>query len=137
MSDNVFLDTNLWVYLFSKNPEFKYARINQLFSTQIQSIVISSQILGELYNVLLKKKFQTQPQAQAILAQLVAGFDILEIDATKVLKAVEINARYGFSYWDSLVIATALLSDCKILYSEDMQHGQSIETLQIINPLIN
>lgn len=135
MSDNIFLDTNLWIYLFSKNPELKSARINELVSSQIQSIVISTQILGELHNVLLKKKFQTQPQA--ILTQLIAGFDILEIDAAKVLKAVEINARYGFSYWDSLVISTALLSECKILYSEDMQHGQTIETLKIINPFVS
>ncbi len=45
--------------------------------------------------------------------------------------------RYGYSYWDSLIIATALQNDCSILYSEDMQHNQLIEgKLRIINPLI-
>lgn len=102
----------------------------------MQSLIISTQVLGELYNVLLKKKFRTQPQAQEIVSQLVAGFDILAIDTSKVLKALEINTRYGYSYWDSLLVATALLSDCSILYSEDMQHNQLIEgKLRIINPL--
>ncbi|APB35038.1 Putative nucleic-acid-binding protein, contains pilt domain [Gloeomargarita lithophora Alchichica-D10] len=50
---------------------------------------------------------------------------------------MEINIRYGYSYWDSLIIATALQSNCNILYSEDMQHDQLIEgKLRIINPLL-
>ncbi len=58
------------------------------------------------------------------------------IASEQVIKAIEIRGRYGFSYWDSL-IATALLSGCSILYSEDMQHDQVIEsTLKIINPFI-
>jgi predicted nucleic acid-binding protein len=136
MSDRILLDTNLWVYLYSKDPVEKYEKVHDLFLPRMQSLVISTQILGELYNVLVKKKFRTQSQAQEIISQLVAGFDILEIDASKVLKALEINNRYGYSYWDSLIVATALLSDCNILYSEDMQHLHRIaDQLVIINPL--
>lgn len=72
-----------------------------------------------------------------ILSQLIDGFDILKIDAHKVLDATGINCCYGYSYWDSLIIATAIQSDCSILYSEDMQHDQVIEDkLRIINPFI-
>jgi predicted nucleic acid-binding protein len=61
----------------------------------------------------------------------------VEIDTPKVLKAMEINIHYGYSYWDSLIIATALQTNCSILYSEDMQHDRLIEgTLKIVNPLI-
>jgi predicted nucleic acid-binding protein len=137
MSDKVLLDTNLWVYLYSKNPADKYEKVNTLFSSQIESLIMSTQILGELYNVLLKKKFRTQAQAQEIISQLIAGFDITEILATQVIEAIKINARYGYSYWDSLLVSTALLNNCSILYSEDMQHDQLIEgKLRIINPLI-
>ncbi|NJN86991.1 MAG: PIN domain-containing protein, partial [Leptolyngbyaceae cyanobacterium SL_7_1] len=136
MNDKVLLDTNLWVYLYSKNPEDKYTKVYELLSNRIASLIISTQVLGELYNVLRRKKFRTQPQAQEIISQLVGGFDILEIDSSKVLKAIEINGRYGYSYWDSLLLATALLSDCTTLYSEDMQPNQLIENqLRIINPL--
>lgn len=137
MSDKVLIDTNLWIYLYSKDPADKYQKVNMLLSSQIESLIISTQILGELYNVLLKKKFRTQAQAQEIISQLIAGFDITEIPATQVIESIKINARYGYSYWDSLLVSTALLSNCSILYSEDMQHDQLIEgKLRIINPLI-
>ena len=116
MKDKVFFDTNLWVYLYSKDLVDKYSRINSVFSEKIQSLVISSQVLGELYNVLVRKKLRTQEQAREILSQLIDGFDILEIDAQKVLDATGVNFRYGYSYWDSLIIATALQSKCSILY---------------------
>jgi len=62
---------------------------------------------------------------------------VVDIDQSKVLQAMEVNIRYGYSYWDSLIIATALQNNCGILYSEDMQHDQLIEDrLRIINPLI-
>jgi predicted nucleic acid-binding protein len=138
MSDKVLLDTNLWVYLYSKNPADKYEKVNTLLSSQIESLIMSTQILGELYNVLLKKKFRTQAQAQEIISQLIAGFDITEIPATQVIEAIKINVRYGYSYWDSLLVSTALLNNCSILYSEDMQHDQLIEgKLKIINPLVS
>ena len=138
MSDKVLLDTNLWVYLYSKNPADKYEKVNTLLSSQIESLIMSTQILGELYNVLLKKKFRTQAQAQEIISQLIAGFDITEIPATQVIEAIKINVHYGYSYWDSLLVSTALLNNCSILYSEDMQHDQLIEgKLRIINPLVS
>jgi putative PIN family toxin of toxin-antitoxin system len=137
MSDKVFLDTNLWIYLYSKDPIEKYEKVNALFLPQLQSLVVSTQILGELYNVLIKRKFRTQTQAQEIISQLVAGFDIFEVASVQVLEAIRTNIRYGYSYWDSLIIATALQSNCNILYSEDMQHDQVIESkLRILNPLI-
>ncbi len=137
MKGKVFFDTNLWVYLYSKDPVEKYSQVNEIFLANIESLIISSQILGELYNVLVKKKLRTREQSQEILSQLIDGFDSLKIDAQKVLDATGINFRYGYSYWDSLIIATALQSGCSILYSEDMQHDQLIEDkLRIINPFI-
>lgn len=69
MSDKVLLDTNLWVYLYSKDSIEKYEKVNTLFLSSIESIIVSTQVLGELYNVLLKKKFRTQVQAQEIISQ--------------------------------------------------------------------
>ncbi|MCU0566308.1 MAG: PIN domain-containing protein [Oculatellaceae cyanobacterium Prado106] len=98
MSDKVLLDTNLWVYLYSKDPIDKCEKVNSLLLDHIESLIISTQILGELYNVLLKKKFRTQVQAQEIISELVAGFDISEITAIQVIEAVKINARYEYTY---------------------------------------
>ncbi|MGL4501291.1 MAG: PIN domain-containing protein [Planktothrix sp.] len=91
--------------------------------------------MGELYNVLTKKKLKPKNEAQQIILEMVKNFTIVEIDTLKVMTALEINVNYGYTYWDSLVIATALQHDCDILYSEDMQANQLIEQkTRIINP---
>jgi predicted nucleic acid-binding protein len=110
-----------------------------LVESQALSIIVSIQVLGELCNVLIRKTTFSQSETQAAVLDLVNTFSVLAIDTSTVLNAleIEIHARYGYSYWDSLIIATALQSDCSILYSEDMQHDQLIEgRLRIINPLI-
>jgi predicted nucleic acid-binding protein len=97
----------------------------------------STQVLGELYNVLTRKQIFSRSDAQAILVGLINTFPVVAIDIPKVLQALEINNRYGYSYWDSLIIATALATNCNVLYSEDIQHEQLIENnLKIINPLL-
>jgi predicted nucleic acid-binding protein len=63
--------------------------------------------------------------------------DVRAIDEITIRKSAEIAVRYQFSNWDSLIIAAALLADCDILYSEDMQHKQVIDsTLTIVNPFL-
>jgi len=91
--------------------------------------------LGELYNVLTKKSYRTKDEAEAIIVEMVATFSVIEIEAVNVLKAIEINKQHQYSYWDSSMIAAALLNNCHALYSEDLQHEQLIEkSLHIISP---
>lgn len=138
MSDKVFLDTNLWVYFFAKDPQEKGNVVAGMINGQIPSLVISTQVLGELYNVLTRKQIFANSEAQSIVSGLVNQTSTVEVDTSKVLQAIEINIRYGYSYWDSLIIATALQSDCSILYSEDMQHDQLFDSkLRIINPFVS
>jgi predicted nucleic acid-binding protein len=59
------------------------------------------------------------------------------IDMNTILKASFLRKTYILSYWDSLIMASALENDCSVLYSEDMQHGQILEgRLKIINPFV-
>ncbi len=135
MSAKVFLDTNLWVYFYTKDPLEKTEIISNLITENRRSLILSTQILGELYNVLTRKKLFTKPQTASIIKTLVNTFPIHDIDSLKVLEAIEISDRYGYTYWDSLILSTALLSYCTILYSEDMQHSQQIEgAISILNP---
>jgi predicted nucleic acid-binding protein len=63
--------------------------------------------------------------------------EIFLIDEVTLRKSFDISINYQYSYYDSLIIAVALLSNCDILYPEDMQHQQTIDNqLQIINPFI-
>ena len=63
------------------------------------------------------------------------NFIIPEVKVPTIKYAIEIKKKYGYSYYDSVIIASALQNNCTILYTEDMQHKQIIEnTLEIINP---
>lgn len=135
MSDKVLIDTNLWVYLYVKSPETKHFKVKQLVEINFDNIIFSTQIIGELYHVLTKKNFCAKEEAKDIIVEITTAFPVIEIDTASVLKALDINNKTGYSYWDSLVFATALLNDCRFLYSEDMQHNQIIENkTRIINP---
>jgi predicted nucleic acid-binding protein len=138
MTANVFLDTNLWVYLHAKSEPQKQSAVKSLVAEHFETILISTQVLGELYNVLTKKKLTSPETARAIILEMATTFPVTDIDTPKVLSALNVQNKYGYSYWDSLILATALLSDCAIVYSEDMQHKQLIEDkLPIINPLLD
>ncbi len=133
MKDKILIDTNLWVYLYSDHANNKI--VEKIINENFGSIILSSQIIGELYNVLTKKNMKTRDGAFQIISEIISSFMISEINSLTVIKAIEINIKYGYSYWDSLVLSSALTSECLLLYSEDMQHGQIIEgQLKIINP---
>lgn len=60
---------------------------------------------------------------------------MVTVDSAVIVEAMRIETRYGFSWWDSLIIAAALRANCDMLYTEDMQHGQVIDgRLTLVNP---
>ena len=135
MTGKAMIDTNIWVYFYSKNPQNKYLIAQKLVSDRFDSIIISSQVLGELYHVLTRKNLTSQEEAKQIIVELSTNFPVWAIDAATVLNALEINSNEGYSYWDSLIISAALLNNCTTLYSEDMQHDRLIAgKMRIVNP---
>jgi predicted nucleic acid-binding protein len=79
----------------------------------------------------------TRERAYAFADLLMRRTDVRPLDEPTIRKSAEIAIRYRFSNWDSLIIAAALLANCDILYSEDMQHGQTIDgALTVVNPFI-
>lgn len=112
MSDKVFLDTNIFLYAFSTKDDRKHSISEKLL---LERATISIQIVNEASNNLIKKLHFSEDQVQNFIRSC--------------------YKRYEYSYYDSLVISAALLSNCSILYSEDMQHHQRIENkLTIVNP---
>lgn len=136
MTDRIFIDTNLWVYLFSDDIEKRRA-ICELIRDNFKTIHVSSQVLGELFNVLTKKNITGLEKAQKIVDRISYDFFVLSIDKEIVKDAITVKLRYGYSYWDSLIIASALKVEVRILYSEDLHHNHSIENkLKILNPFV-
>jgi len=136
MKDKIFVDTNIIIYAYSKTKLIKNKIANEIiFSTKC---IISTQVINEISNVLLKKfKLQTS-EVEDVLFELSNVFEIVNFSFITQLKALKIKEKYKFQFFDSLIIATALENECNYLYSEDMQHNQIIENkLRIINPFIN
>jgi len=133
MTGKIFVDTNLWIYLHSKDP--KQEIIAKLVKQKFSKIVISVQVVGEIYHPLTRKGIKSATEAKIILQNVVSSFPPISIAQTTVERAIDISIKSKFTYWDSLIIASSLESGCVYLYSEDINHGQIInKTLTIVNP---
>lgn len=98
-------------------------------------ITISIQVLNEFCNIVLKKKILTLDETIKAINVFSQQFDVLPINKILVADALSLKKRLNYSYWDSLIIATALASGVMTLYSEDMHHNQTINAqLTILNP---
>lgn len=68
---------------------------------------------------------------------MIDDFPISEVNSKVILKAIDISIKYQYSFFDSLMITSAIIENCSVLYSEDLHHNQIIEnTLTITNPFI-
>ncbi len=137
MKDRIFIDTNVLVYihLFDEESQDKRKALQNLLHRRIDAeLIINVQVINEFYNVLLRKNIEDNVIQKKIHSQLEIC-SALELSLKTVFSAWKLREKYKYSYWDSLILASALENSCSILYSEDMQHGQVIEdSLKIINP---
>lgn len=133
----VFLDTNILVYLFDQDAPDKKATAQKILSEKGArgEALISTQVLQEFYVAVTRKLAVPLPSeiAEQALRNLV-DLPTIQVDPAMVLSAVAKSRRHGFSFWDSLIIEAAIAGRAKVLFSEDIQHGQKIDGLQIKNP---
>ena len=131
-----FIDTNVWVYAHTAGVDDSKSEAAQALLQRISSPVISTQVLGEYCAVMIRNRLPDQPVGENLDA-MISMCMTLPVSAATVQQAWSLRRRYGFSYWDSQMIAAALEAGCKSLYTEDLQHEQIIEDrLQIVNPFI-
>jgi predicted nucleic acid-binding protein len=129
---NVFLDSNILVYVYSEDEVEKREKSRSLYG---DTATISTQVLNEVANVFLLK-FRIAPDDVARkIRELSQGCKISVVDFETVMSAIRLHREYGYSYFDSLMLASALREECSTIYTEDMQNGQVIDgTLTIVNP---
>jgi predicted nucleic acid-binding protein len=132
-----FFDTNVLVCLFDASASRKKARAQELLKEAVGEglALLSTQVLQEFFVAVTRKLSAplTHEQAERAVRDL-AKLPTAQIDTEMILKAIETMRRYGLSFWDSLIIQAALHGGATILYTEDLQHGQVIETLAVENP---
>jgi predicted nucleic acid-binding protein len=129
-----FFDTNILLYLLSGDNE-KAASVEAIVS---KGGIISVQVLNEFASVASRKLGMTYAEIREYLVTIRAICDVRPLTVETHLLGLDIAERYGFSFYDSLIVSAALLSDCTTLYSEDVQHGQKIENRMVIaNPFLD
>ena len=130
----IFLDSNIWLYGYSIDTD-DAKRNASLELAESPDVCLSSQVVNEVMSNILRKKLGTEPFVRQLIEELYADYPVLEILREDIRTASVLRESYRFSYWDSLIVATALRSHSEILYSEDMQHGLIVqERLEVRNP---
>lgn len=138
MSDGDFIDSNVFVYLVDPKDPAKRRTAEDLISASIErgSASISFQVVQETLNVMTRKlqTVLTIDDARRFLAEVLMPLWRIMPTHSLYERALDVQARYRYSYYDSLIIAAALTAGYARLYSENLQDGQRIEGLTIVNP---
>lgn len=128
-----FFDTSVLLYLLSAEAE-KADRVEELVE---QSGVISVQVLNEFTAVATRKLHLSFSEVREVLGVIRTACVTQPLTSEHYDKAVEIAERYRFSFYDSVIVASALLAGARTLYAEDLQHRQIIDKrLKVINPFL-
>jgi predicted nucleic acid-binding protein len=125
-----FLDTNLFVYLYSDTDASKRERVLQTIN-QYERFV-STQVLNEFCSVCIRKLKLPVVSVQKAVGEIMSICNLIIVDDATVITALGLHERYRYSYYDGLILASALESDCRYLLSEDMADGQEIAGRLII-----
>jgi predicted nucleic acid-binding protein len=135
MKDRAFVDTNVLVYLYSEDePEKQTTAIDAMERYHCST---STQTLNEFCSVCLRKLKMPSEAIRQSIEEIITECELCYIDYEVIRKALQLHSKYGYGYYDCLILASALLNDCNSLLSEDMQNGQIIEgTLIVKNPFL-
>jgi predicted nucleic acid-binding protein len=135
MQGDSFIDTNIWIYAHLRKPDDPRHSIALQLVETLTDGVISPQVAAEYYSVMLRSG-QSDAWIQENLHTMIEFFRVQPLNESVLRLAWKIRNHHGFSIWDSQIVAAALVSNCRILYTEDLQHDQRIESIVIINPLL-
>jgi predicted nucleic acid-binding protein len=136
-SIRAFFDSNILLYAEDAAYPDKQKRAVKLVveHRRNRTGVVSLQVLGEFFHT-ATRKLKLDPALARAQVEFHAGFELVQPTLTDTFGAIDLHRLYGYAYWDSLVIRCALVSGCKVILSEDMQHGQVIDGLRIVNPFL-
>jgi predicted nucleic acid-binding protein len=138
MSAELFLDTNVFVYQLDASDTRKHKIAEALVRQALEreSACISFQVVQECLNTALRKAEVALDASQARAYLDAVLLPLMKVGASVALyqRALDLQGRWRFGFYDSLIVAAALSAGCTRLLTEDLQHGQRIETLTVENP---
>jgi predicted nucleic acid-binding protein len=139
MSGKFFLDTNIFIYSFDRNSA-KARRAAELIREGITTRkgIVSYQVVQEFFNVALRRLQPPLTAAEAEQYLTTVFRPMLSIHSSPALfaEALQLSHRYRINWYDSIIIAAALESQCSTLLTEDLNHGQRFGHVQVQNPFL-
>lgn len=140
MSADTFFDTNVFVYQLDSTDKRKHKVAEALVRAAMvdETVCISYQVVQECLNTVLRKAAVAMQPEQARQYLDLVLLPLMKVGASPALyqRALDVQARWRFSFYDSLIVAAALSAGCSRLITEDLQHGQRIESLTVENPFL-
>lgn len=140
MSDKVFFDSNIWLCALIKSradADVKKHTLAKHWVSSQQNIHSSTQVVNEICFNLMRKANKDHEYIYQFTRDFCTAYEVHSQSQNDLLTASTLRLEHCFSYWDSLIVASALNSGCEVLYSEDMQQGLIVYgKLTIVNPLI-
>lgn len=138
--DKVFVDTNVIVYAYDSDAGEKHrVALNVMKDLWRSGLgVISTQVLQEFFVTMTRKI--PEPLDISVVRETIKRFsrwDVFLVDVDTIIGATELQERYKYSFWDSLIMASAIVGGAKTLLSEDLGDGQKIKGVTIRNPFID
>lgn len=135
MRDKIFIDSNILLYAFSSAELQKQAIAKDII---LKKCTISTQVINEVVVNLIKKFKMSEDKIESFVNSCYARYEVETIGQESFLIASSLRKKYLLSCYDSMILSSAIESQCNIIYSEDMQHKLQIDSrLTIINPFNN
>jgi predicted nucleic acid-binding protein len=132
-----FVDTNVWVYALAEDDPVRAPTAQELIRRLMlhQALHTSTQVLQELY-VTLTRKVRGPIPADQVLRYLerIAAWPVTVVDYEAIRSAIALSSRHQISFWDALIVVAASLSGAQRLYTEDLNSGQVLLGVEIVNP---
>lgn len=133
-----FVDTNILLYRVSTDPleSGKQAVAEAILASR--DLCLSVQVLQEFY-VQVTRASRPDPLSNASASALMRSwkrYPVVGLDSELVERALSAKERWQLSYWDAAILEAARTSDCEILLSEDLNHGQDFDGVRVVNPFL-
>lgn len=128
-----FIDTNVLLYYFATDPTALHKKTIAETLLDQNDCVLSVQVLQEFYVQVTRPTRISSDEAERFIISMLR-FPIQSQTPELLQLAFDIRRQLKFSYWDSAIVAAAMMTNCDILYTEDLQHGQIINGIKVVNP---
>lgn len=137
--DRVFLDTNVLVYAYDITAGRKHEISRNLVTDLWKSGTgaVSTQVLQEFFVTVTRKipKPVSLSAAREIVADLLK-WSVFHISGESILDAIDLQARHRISFWDAMILSSAISLGADVVFSEDLHHGMKVAGITVQNPFL-